>query len=114
MPVTKGSSSVQQINPEFQSGVRLKIHFLHQSTTREMQYKYSLQTFKKGDLSIDSYIEKIHEFADCLHSIGRGVDDPKLSCGLCSLPTRCTLPTSDVASAPLPTALLAGSSSDIT
>nr|XP_009805077.1 PREDICTED: uncharacterized protein LOC104250203 [Nicotiana sylvestris] len=43
-----------------------------------MQYKYSLQTFKKGDLSIDSYIEKIHEFADCLHSIGRGVDDPKL------------------------------------
>ncbi|XP_070032722.1 uncharacterized protein [Nicotiana tomentosiformis] len=59
----------------------LKIHFLHQSTAREMQYKHQLHTIKKGDLS------KIQELADCLHSIGRNVNDSELvRCALNELP----------------------------
>nr|XP_009764453.1 PREDICTED: uncharacterized protein LOC104216149 [Nicotiana sylvestris]XP_009764454.1 PREDICTED: uncharacterized protein LOC104216149 [Nicotiana sylvestris] len=87
---------------------------------------------------------KIREFDDCLHYIGRGMDDPELvrcalnsllvsyesfivmASNMCPHPTFAelwtmlithevrTLPTNDVPSAPLPIALLDGSSSNVT
>ncbi|CAI9099440.1 OLC1v1036266C1 [Oldenlandia corymbosa var. corymbosa] len=39
----------------------LKSHFLQQTTARELQLKLQLQTLKKGDLCIDSYMTKIQE-----------------------------------------------------
>nr|XP_016464848.1 PREDICTED: uncharacterized protein LOC107787745 [Nicotiana tabacum] len=62
--------------------ITLKNYFFHQSTAREMQYKHQLHTIKKEDLSTDAYMSKIQELADCLHSIGRCVNDSELACTL--------------------------------
>ncbi|XP_070053976.1 uncharacterized protein [Nicotiana tomentosiformis] len=67
--------------------ITLKNYFFHQSTAREMQYKHQLHTIKKEDLSTDAYMSKIQELADCLHSIGRCVNDSELvRCDLNGLP----------------------------
>ncbi|KAK4413588.1 hypothetical protein Salat_2771500 [Sesamum alatum] len=56
----------------------LKSHFLDITAARELHYKYQLQSIKKGDLSITTYMTKLKDVSDSLLAIDHSVSDHEL------------------------------------